>query len=547
MKIMKSVLLFISSFIALISNAQIATYVQTFGSSNIEQISGVQVNAQQEIFLAGTFGADLMIDNNNLLINGLEDIFLCKKDGNNQTVWTKTFGSNDRDKITGLRLYNDTMLYFSGIFWDNLTLDSFSLSANSSSVFIAAADTSGHIRWATSIDGSGLLKVNEGVVDNEGNYILTGSYSNDLFFPNNTLTAAGTEDGFLAKYDKHGNFLWAQQFGYQQQTIATSVITDSTNHIYIAGQFNGRVIFGSDTLWASANDYDLFLAQYNEQGDLQYGQRFGGIYDNTNPKLGINSFGELVMSGTFIGLLNLDDQTTLQTNSNVDSDIFVVTFTQMGQVSTVKQFGDITNETLVNLHVHANHYYLSGFFNTSTTIGDISLTTAFGNLQNFMIRTAASASNASPNVISYATMQPSAVAFAVPFGNANDEVVIAGTFQGAINLPVATSSPVSNGFTDIFLVKMTLPPVSTFKVRPNMSWTVFPNPASDFIDIDCTVELMSSPITISIISTSGAVVQELTVANDNRVRVPIYYLPKGIYFLEIKTADSRQMKQFIKM
>jgi hypothetical protein len=58
---------------------------------------------------------------------------------------------------------------------------------------------------------------------------------------------------------------------------------------------------------------------------------------------------------------------------------------------------------------------------------------------------------------------------------------------------------------------------------------------------------MSSPITISIISTSGAVVQELTVANDNRVRVPIYHLPKGIYFLEIKTADSRQMKQFIKM
>lgn len=543
---MKSLIFPLLLLIPMVSNAQMTTYVQTFGSANIEQIGGLQTNSQQEIFMAGTFGDDMTIDNNNLLINGLEDIFLLKKDGNGQTIWTKTFGSNDRDKITGFRLFNDTSLYFSGIFWDNMTLDNFSLSANGSAVFIAQSDTSGNIRWATSIDGSGLLKVNEGIVDNQGNYIITGSFSNDLFFPNTTLSADGTEDGFVAKYDANGNFLWANRFGFQQQTIATSIATDGLNNVYVAGQFNGRVIFGSDTLWAAANDFDIFLAQYDDNGTLQYGKRFGGIYDDTNPKLGIGTFGKVVMAGTFIGLLNLDAQTSIQTNNNVDSDIFLVTLTQNGDLLTANQYGDLTNETLINLTVNVDDYYLSGFFTTSTQIGNVSLTTSFGNLQNLLIRTSQVDLNTQPNVISYASMQPSSTAFVVPSGFPTDDILIAGTFQGAISLPVATPSPVSNGFTDIFVVGLTLPPVSTSSISEDLMINVFPNPARDFITIDWNDLSIHSPAVIEVINSIGQVEQRLIIDHNNQTQVPVYHLPKGIYFLKITIGEEQIIKQFIK-
>ena len=546
---MKTNLSFFFLLIPIIVSAQVTTFVQTFGSPNIEQVGGLQVSSQDEVYIAGTFGDNMSVDNSLLSINGLEDIFLIKKDANGQLIWSKKYGSNDRDKVTGVRLYNDTTLYFSGIFWDNISFDNFSLTANGNAAFITKSDTSGHIIWAKAIDGNGLLKVNEGVVDAQGNYIFTGSFSGDLFFPSVTLTAEGVEDGFLAKYDKDGNFLWANRFGFQQQTIATSVAADDLGSIFVAGQFNGRVIFGNDTLWASANDFDIFLSRYDDNGSLQFGKRFGGIYDDTNPKIGIGSNGKVVMAGTFIGLLNLDNQ-SIQTNSNVDADIFLTTFTQNATLLTVNQYGGINNETLVNLTVKEDDYFLSGYYDTFTEIDEIQvpLSPLYLTLKNLLIRTNHNELTEQANVISYfAFDKPSSTVFAAPHVDfSNEEVTIAGIFQGAINLPIAIPSPVSNGFTDIFLVTMSLPPVSTSSLHDKLTVSLFPNPASDVISIDLNGQRFDSSIIIEVINTIGQVEKRLVVTNTSLIQVPIYHLPKGIKFLRIKIGTEEIVRQFVK-
>lgn len=546
---MKTNFSFFFLLIPIVVSAQVTTFVQAFGSPDIEQVGGLQVSSQDEVYVAGTFGDDMNIDNSLLPISGLEDIFLIKKDANGQLIWSKKYGSNDRDKVTGVRLFNDTTLFFSGIFWDNISFDSFSLSANGSAAFITKSDTSGHIIWAKAIDGNGLLKVNEGVVDAQGNYIFTGSFSGDLYFPNVTLTAEGVEDGFLAKYDKDGNFLWANRFGLQQQTIATSVAADDLGSIFIGGQFNGRVIFGNDTLWASANDFDIFLARYDDNGSLQFGKRFGGIYDDINPKIGVGSNGKVVMAGTFIGLLNLDNQ-SIQTNSNVDADIFLATFTQNASLLTVNQYGGTNNETLVNLTVKEDDYFLSGYYDTFTEIDEIQvpLSPLYLTLKNLLIRTNHNELTEQANVISYFNFdKPSSTVFAAPHVDfSNEEVTIAGIFQGAINLPIAIPSPVSNGFTDIFLVTMSLPPVSTLSLHDQLTVSLFPNPASDIIAIDLNGQRFDSSVVIEVINTIGQVEERLMVTNTSLIQVPIYHLPKGIKFLRIKVGTEEIVRQFVK-
>ena len=546
---MKTNFSFFFLLIPIVVSAQVTTFVQAFGSPDIEQVGGLQVSSQDEVYVAGTFGDDMNIDNSLLPISGLEDIFLIKKDANGQLIWSKKYGSNDRDKVTGVRLFNDTTLFFSGIFWDNISFDSFSLSANGSAAFITKSDTSGHIIWAKVIDGNGLLKVNEGVVDAQGNYIFTGSFSGDLYFPNVTLTAEGVEDGFLAKYDKDGNFLWANRFGFQQQTIATSVAADDLGSIFVAGQFNGRVIFGNDTLWASANDFDIFLARYDDNGSLQFGKRFGGIYDDINPRIGVGSNGKVVMAGTFIGLLNLDNQ-SIQTNSNVDADIFLATFTQNASLLTVNQYGGTNNETLVNLTVKEDDYFLSGYYDTFTEIDEIQvpLSPLYLTLKNLLIRTNHNELTEQANVISYFNFdKPSSTVFAAPHVDfSNEEVTIAGIFQGAINLPIAIPSPVSNGFTDIFLVTMSLPPVSTLSLHDQLTVSLFPNPASDIIAIDLNGQRFDSSVVIEVINTIGQVEERLMVTNTSLIQVPIYHLPKGIKFLRIKVGTEEIVRQFVK-
>jgi len=526
------------------SYAQTSTFSQTFGSSGIDQIRGLQTNDAREIFIAGTFGDDFNIGNKNLFINGLEDIFISKINTNNETVWAKSLGSNDRDKITGFRLFEDSLIYFSGVFWDNITFDTISLSATGNALFVAQLDSSGNSKWVNAIYGNSSKTINEGVTDNNGNYYITGSFSANLYFPNDTLTAQGLEDAFVAKYDKNGLFLWAKSIGYQRYTEATGLTVNNIGAVYIAGQFNGRVIFGNDTLWASALDFDLFFAKYDANGNLIFGKRFGGIYDNTNPKLALGIFGKVAMAGTFVGLLNFD-QTSIQT-SGLDSDIFLAVFDDLGSLLSVGKYGDTNPETLQGLAVNVDDYYLSGYFNTSTTFGNTSLTTSVGNLQNFVIRMTEFQSQ-TPNVVSYPTSQFSSSILVTPHFNSflNREILIAGIFEGTINLPTTTPSPVSNGFTDIFLMNILMPLVNTNSIEKQLNFKIFPNPTTDLLTIDFQDFNINQSVKIHIINSIGQI-QKTVFINENLSQIDVSNLPKGIYFLKIIGNENIQVGEFLK-
>lgn len=530
---------------SIISNAQTSTFSQTFGSSDIEQVGGLQVNNSREIFITGTYGDDFSIGNKNLLANGLEDIFISKINTQNETVWAKSFGSNDRDEVIGFHLFEDSVLYFSGVFWDNIIFDSFSLSAIGSSLFITKLDTSGNTIWANQINGNGFKKINEGVTDQDGNYYITGLFSNNLYFPNDTLITQGTQDAFVAKYDKNGNYIWARRIGFQQQTIGTGLAVNGLGEVHIAGQFNGRVIFGNDTLWASALDYDLFFAKYDANGNLLFGKRFGGIYDDTNPKLSMGIFGKVAMAGTFIGLLNFD-QSSIQTNV-LDSDIFLAVFDGLGNLLSVNQYGDSGNETLQGLTVNIDDYYLSGYFNSFTKFGNTTLTTASGNLQNFVIRTSDIPSQSQPAVVSYPTSQFSSSNFVATYPNIfpNTEIAIFGTFEGAISLPIATPSPVSNGFTDMFLVGITVPPVSSSQIKKQLNLNIFPNPVTDFITIDFQDFKIQQPVKIDIINVLGQIQKTVFITN-NLSQINLSELPKGIYYLRVKIDTHILVREILK-
>jgi len=522
--------------------AQTTLFTQTFGSSDIEQIGGLVTNTQQDVFIIGTYGNDFNIGDKTLISNGIADVFISKKNANGSISWAKSAGSNDRDKVTGLQLFEDSILYFSGTFWDNATFDSFALSATGNALFIAQYDTSGQAIWVEKILGNGLKDIAEGKIDLQGNYYITGTFSNNLYFPNDTLTAVGTSDAFIAKYDKNGNHIWAKSAGYQLQTIATSVAINGIGEVYITGQFDGRVIFGNDTLYAAAQDFDIFFAKYDANGNLQLGKRFGGIFNNTNPKIEMGIFGKVIMAGTFIGLLNLD-QNSVQTN-NFDSDIFLASLDSDGNVLSQKQFGGSENEVLDNLTINIEDIYLSGYFRNNTVIDNINISTSVGNLQNLLIRTTDSSPQVQPMVISYGSALPSSSAFvSTYYDTPNSEIALAGTFQGSINLPMATTSPVSNGFTDVFLVGIELPPVNTFNqlLDKNIDINIFPNPTTDFINIKInTVELFNdNEIIIGNLYNQNGQIQRTFFIKNKLEKLNISHLPKGIYYLTIKNQTSK--------
>ena len=110
-------------------------------------------------------------------------------------------------------------------------------------------------------------------IDNEGNAIVTGSYTTDLQFAGSYLEAIATS-AFVAKYDKAGNKKWAA--GLKGAATINAITTDAEGNIYAAGVFADAVEIlnangeSKQTITGMADRTDKatgFIVKYDKAGD----------------------------------------------------------------------------------------------------------------------------------------------------------------------------------------------------------------------------------------------------------------------------------------
>lgn len=120
-------------------------------------------------------------------------------------------------------------------------------------------------------------------VDKAGNLIASGLFNKALTLGSQTLEPIGTS-AYLAKYDNSGNLNWS--VGMIGACTITSIATDATGNIYVAGVFADEVEFGTtsgETITKAGvkigDDYATsqeasFVAFYSADGALKAVQAF---------------------------------------------------------------------------------------------------------------------------------------------------------------------------------------------------------------------------------------------------------------------------------
>ena len=113
----------------------------------------------------------------------------------------------------------------------------------------------------------------------DGSSIITGSFHNTVTFGSTTLTASGVGsarplDGFVAKIDSNGNFLWTKQLGGPENDVGRSVSTLSDGSSIITGYFKGAANFGDITL-NSSGDADIFITKVDSNGNFLWATQAG--------------------------------------------------------------------------------------------------------------------------------------------------------------------------------------------------------------------------------------------------------------------------------
>lgn len=155
------------------------------------------------------------------------------------------------------------------------------------------------------LNGSPLLTIERGTssadearaitVDTSGNIYLAGNTRGNLDGQSN----AGGSDGFLTKLDSAGTLLWTRLIGSTADDVVKAIALDTNGNLWIGGASNGNLAGH-----INAGDYDGFVAQYDDAGNL-----IGTQFVATNGVDRVNSLaaspdGGVLITGETDGILN---------------------------------------------------------------------------------------------------------------------------------------------------------------------------------------------------------------------------------------------------
>lgn len=161
-------------------------------------------------------------------------------------------------------------------------------------------------------------------IDNEGNSIVTGTYTKDIEFANSYLEPIATS-AFIAKYDKAGNKKWAA--GLKGAATITTITNDAEGNVYAAGVFADKVAILNAKGEAKENITGMadqkaqvsgFIVKYNKEGEyvaskvvipeqVRNDEGYGDPNPNFIPSKLIASNGKVYLAASFQGNVKIND------------------------------------------------------------------------------------------------------------------------------------------------------------------------------------------------------------------------------------------------
>jgi hypothetical protein len=267
------------------------------------------------------------------------DAFVVKVGTDGKVAWAQTFGAQRDDAANAVAVRGDIVVVV-GNFLDEIKLGEFTKkSAGSDDAFVAAFDKDGGIVWTWNFGGIDSDGANTIVAAPDGGWIIGGSFSNTAQFGQTSLKSRGGTDAMLIKLAASGDLEWVKQFGGAYADQISHVAVDAQGNIVVQGQFKDVSDWGgANKLKAGGgSDNDVVLAKYDLNGDHLWSSRFGNAFNDVAGGVTIDPSGYITMAGSFDKSASFGDGDDHQ--SHGESDIFVARFTPSGKLEWAHTYG----------------------------------------------------------------------------------------------------------------------------------------------------------------------------------------------------------------
>jgi hypothetical protein len=249
----------------------------------------------------------------------------------------------------------------------------------------------------------GLSFISDITIGMAGEIFVSGYFYGEIAFgpPNpNTLisnTNSGFHlEGFIAKADPTGNWMWAKGFttlvnGTGENSRTTAMQVDMMGDLFVTGTFQGETDFGGMSL--NATSQDIYVAKYDgNQGTLSWVIYGGGIGTDSVFDMAITPSNGVKISTATNGISQWGSNTHIAIGT---ADAVIVEIDANAAVLGTTAMGTSNQETLVlQIRVSGSgDTYLSGTFGGTLSSGGWTATAAYGGNDIFVAKSATNQAN----------------------------------------------------------------------------------------------------------------------------------------------------------
>ncbi|MBK7816496.1 MAG: T9SS type A sorting domain-containing protein [Sphingobacteriaceae bacterium] len=183
-----------------------------------------------------------------------------------------------------------------------------------SAIILLSSNTSAqfNLMWAKSVGG---VDPDEGlnvVTDATGNIYTVGTFSGtaDLDPCASTLnfTSIGDEDVYVIKQNSIGGLIWAKTFGGTNTDIPAGVGVDNSGNVYISGTYGGAIDLDPSAATFSffTGSIEVFVSKLDASGNFVWGVSMGSGANDRATAMKVDGSGNVYTTGSFEGMMDFD-------------------------------------------------------------------------------------------------------------------------------------------------------------------------------------------------------------------------------------------------
>jgi len=277
-----------------------------------------------------------------------------------ELLWAKRSGGAGTDMGNGIATLSDGSTLTVGRFQATATFGqgepnetTLTAAGYSIDIFVAKHAPDGSLMWAKRAGGTELDE-GHGIATllADESAVVTGFFRGTATFgpgePNETtlVSAASSNDIFVAKYAPTGALVWAKRAGGTDFDSGWGIAGLSDGSSLITGSFQGAATFGQGepnetTLTSTPYRRDVFVAMYDPDGMLLWAKRAGGTGSDEGFGISALADGSSLVTGYFEGTAvfgpgELNETSLTSTGSH---DVFVANYNPDGSLVWAKRAG----------------------------------------------------------------------------------------------------------------------------------------------------------------------------------------------------------------